>query len=925
MPDLKTKPSTLIITGMHRSGTSLIASFLEKVGIDLGNNLLPGNYGNPRGYFEDRDFVEFQRSLLKSCCDRKTAGFPDWGWTESESLDKEKLQTQADTARKLLASRQNNSGIWGWKDPRTSLILEFWHQLIPNPRYLLVYRFPWDVADSILRLNLPGFQEKPDYALKIWSYYNRHLLEFYRQHSDSCLLVSMNRLLENPEKLTSLIEAKLEINLDLSGLLYRDITHVFNGVYEPSKFSSLHHLHPLIKALYFSSREYFENLLELDRLADLPSQFSLEDITQKTQKDLPGSRLPLMLHHEAIKANLSPDSPQFLSWLVGCVAQYQNSAFPEMALAELRQARQKMADFWIETKDGELKNAYLNGIAGKAHQLLLSSGIREETATDAERDFGDSLAAHVRIGFEAPQAIGYLLAAMLYRRADQLPVRYRDAVVPQWFLQDMLKFLLYFPRYFEEEGEVENYCRYMESLTDFVERSLRENPNSNIWRQVALFFADRVNFVPLYFSDRNLKNFYTKRAEVMEFFLKSSGHELDWRPPERPANRAKIRLGVLKGSFSPNLSETFTTIPAFEYLDREKFEIILYVQNRQGNPLEQYCASRADKLVELPQDSREQAKTIRADDLDILFVGSIVSNAAHSLLVLAMHRLARITTTYFASPVTTGIRNLDYYISGTLAEQAKGTQKHYSEQLVLLEGTGFCFDYSIHPVKATIKADRDHLGIPEDAVVFVSGANMLKIIPEVREDWAKIIASVPKAYLILYPFGATWSDSYPQRAFINKIQAILARNGVDKSRLLILPKPLASREDVKELLKVADVYLDSYPYAGANSTVDPLEVGLPAVMMEGNSLRSRQGAALLRDLEIPELITQNQQEYIDKAIALGTNPELRQEISDRIQQKMAQTPKFLNPRAYSAQLGSLFEDLLAQHLHPAQKSDLKGN
>ena len=894
---------------MHRSGTSLMASFVEKIGINLGNNLLPGNYGNPAGYFEDGDFVEFQRSLLKSCCDRKTAGFPDWGWTESESLDREKLQTYAEAAGKLLASRENNSGIWGWKDPRTSLTLEFWHQRIPNPRYLLVYRFPWDVADSILRLNIPGFQERPDYALRIWSYYNRHLLEFYRQHSDSCLLVSMNGLVETPEKLASLLEEKLDIDLDLSGLLYKDISHVFSSLYEPSKFNNLHPLHPLIKALHSSSPEYFDRLLELDRLADLPSLFSRENITQK---DWPGSRLPLMLHHETLKVNLSPDSPQFLSWLAGSVARYQNSAFPEMALAELRQARQKMADFWIEIEDSELKNAYLNGMAGKAHQMLLNSGIREETATNAERHFAGRLAARVGMGFKTPQAIAYLLAAMLYRRADQLPVKYREAAVPQWFMQDFLTFMLYFPRYFEEEGDVEDYCRYMEGLTDFVERSLRENPNSDIYRQIALFFADRVNFVPLYFSDRNLKNFYTKRAEIMEFFLRD--RQLDWTPEERQGNREKIRIGVLKGGFSPNLSETFTTIPAFEYLDREKFEIILYVLGSQGNPLEQYCASRADKLVELPQDSRKQVETIRDDDLDILFIGSIVSNKAHSLMVLAMHRLARITTTYFASPVTTGIRNLDYYISGTLSERAKGAQKDYSEKLALLEGTGFCFDYNIHPVKATIQADRDHLGIPEDAVLFVSGANMLKIIPEVREDWAKILASVPKAYLILYPFGATWSDSYPQRAFIHNMQAILVRNGVDKNRLLISPKPLPSREDVKQLLKVADVYLDSYPYAGANSTVDPLEVGLPPVVMEGNSLRSRQGAALLRDLEIPELITRDKQEYIEKAIALGTDPELRQEMSDRIRQKMAQSPNFLNPRAYSAQLGSLFEELLAKSL-----------
>jgi predicted O-linked N-acetylglucosamine transferase (SPINDLY family) len=73
------------------------------------------------------------------------------------------------------------------------------------------------------------------------------------------------------------------------------------------------------------------------------------------------------------------------------------------------------------------------------------------------------------------------------------------------------------------------------------------------------------------------------------------------------------------------------------------------------------------------------------------------------------------------------------------------------------------------------------------------------------------------------------------------------------------------------VLKLADVYLDSYPYAGANSTVDPLEVGLPTVVREGNNLRSRQGAAILRDIQLFDLIADTEEAYINLRFALGTN------------------------------------------------------
>ena len=78
MLNLDTILAVLIITGIHRSGTSLTAAFLQKIGLDLGNNLLKGNYWNPKGYFEDIDFVEFQRTVSQTCSLSDETGFPDW-------------------------------------------------------------------------------------------------------------------------------------------------------------------------------------------------------------------------------------------------------------------------------------------------------------------------------------------------------------------------------------------------------------------------------------------------------------------------------------------------------------------------------------------------------------------------------------------------------------------------------------------------------------------------------------------------------------------------------------------------------------------------------------------------------------------------------------------------------------------------------
>lgn len=910
---------------MHRSGTSLTAAFVQAMGLELGNNLLPGSYWNPRGYYEDMELVAFSRKVLRECCGQHELEFKEWGWTAQESLNEEMLRFYRQPARELVDRRQKfsqNTQQWGWKDPRTTLLLEFWHQIVSDAKYLLVYRYPWDVTDSILRLNLPFFWQNPDYCLQVWRYYNRHLLRFYQAHDDRCVLVNVHGWLRCPDRFLNLLNHKLSLSLSCSDA--DEMKRAIAEIYDPQLLSRLPQNHPLIELLYRCDPESFALLDALENVADIPcrgdslftptrylaeaDRLQYEGFERTPDRKL--LRLVLKLHQETIKVERPLDSPQFISWLNTAIAAYQKHPQDESKLTQLRQARQQIASRWLATPGDRLQATY-DSYLGKAHQLLLDSGFRDEPLTDEERYFLEKLVAEVAKGWEAPQAMQFLLGAMLYRRADQLPLQLTRIAVPQWFLEKAIEFIFYFPSCFHELGEVENYARYMQQLVDLihhrvVNHQVVNESISKIWDRVARIFADAVNLVPLYFTEQNLKQIYTKRCDILEYLLRKDGYKLDYQFGDRPATRKKIRLGIIKANFTL-VSETFTTLPVFEYLDRSQFEIIIYVLEFTGQPLETYCQSRVDKFIKLPKNTHQQVEIIRHDNLDILFFGSIVTNAVHPITLLAHHRLARVQATYFASPVTTGIRHMDYYISGTATEPPEA-QTQYREKLALLEGAGFCFNYTIIPDKINPSITRNNLGISENAVAFISGANLFKIIPELRVTWAKILADAPDSVLILYPFGSTWSSDYPKPAFINRITALFEQYGVTRYRLIILDR-LADRSQVKQVLALADIYLDSYPYAGANSTVDPLEVGLPTVVKEGNSLRSRQGTALLRELELFDLITNTETDYIQLSIRLAKDAKLRHHWQQKIQQKMQQIPGFLNGRAYGKKMGAMFSRL----------------
>ncbi|HEV3460088.1 MAG TPA: glycosyltransferase [Thermoanaerobaculia bacterium] len=205
----------LVVTGMHRSGTSLLASFLRAAGINLGETFYPADGANPLGYFEDLEFLELQREMMLACT-LDESGWRDFGWTESQRLDFSQLSSFRSRAEALVRKRQGAARLWGWKDPRTTILLDFWDEILPSARYLFIYRAPWEVASSIAVIRTSPFQEHPDFVPRIWSFYNRQVVDFYRRHRDRCLLVAVSSLLSRPEEVLALIRSKLNLPLPVS-------------------------------------------------------------------------------------------------------------------------------------------------------------------------------------------------------------------------------------------------------------------------------------------------------------------------------------------------------------------------------------------------------------------------------------------------------------------------------------------------------------------------------------------------------------------------------------------------------------------------------------------------------------------------------------------------------------------------------------
>jgi hypothetical protein len=199
-----TESSILIVANMHRSGSSLVASLLQSAGLHIGRQLMQPSEGNIRGYFENLDFCKFHLDLLES------QGIDQDGWTLQEKIEVE--DRFVDIAKELVA-RNSLSRNWGWKDPRTTLFLDFWGELLPEANFLLVYRSPWEVVDSLYRRGDTFFHDKPGLAAKMWWHYNQKILNFYNRFSSRCLLVNLNAIVTHPQNFIEAVNHQFQTNL----------------------------------------------------------------------------------------------------------------------------------------------------------------------------------------------------------------------------------------------------------------------------------------------------------------------------------------------------------------------------------------------------------------------------------------------------------------------------------------------------------------------------------------------------------------------------------------------------------------------------------------------------------------------------------------------------------------------------------------
>ena len=160
----------LIVLGMHRSGTSIVARLLNMMGAYFGPEgvTLGANEENPKGFWERRDVLDLDDALLR-------AAGADW-WRVAQfhtsEVPADAVERFQEAAARLVLDLDAHRP-WFVKEPRLSLVLRFWLPLLDVPVGVFIHRPPIQVAQSLRKRN--GFSLA--FGIALWERYTLDALK----------------------------------------------------------------------------------------------------------------------------------------------------------------------------------------------------------------------------------------------------------------------------------------------------------------------------------------------------------------------------------------------------------------------------------------------------------------------------------------------------------------------------------------------------------------------------------------------------------------------------------------------------------------------------------------------------------------------------------------------------------------------------
>jgi predicted O-linked N-acetylglucosamine transferase (SPINDLY family) len=340
-------------------------------------------------------------------------------------------------------------------------------------------------------------------------------------------------------------------------------------------------------------------------------------------------------------------------------------------------------------------------------------------------------------------------------------------------------------------------------------------------------------------------------------------------------NHDKIRIGYVSGDLCTH-AVGLLLADLLQAHDRNKFEIHAYDFSPDDHTAYQArLRSAFDHRHPIHSLSDEAvAQQICADEIDVLIDLHGLSSGARPG-IFAQHP-APLQGTYLGFIGTTAMPWFDFVITDRYALPEELTP-YYVEKPLYLDGSFIPLNRDDNLLRV---ATRSEFGFADDAFIMAAFGNVYKINASLLNAWTQILKRVSHAVLWLIDDNEVTT---------RELKKQIKLRGVSDHQVVFTPR--ATHSEYQSRIKLADLFLDSFPYNCGSTTRDVLNCGTPIVTCSGRTMVSRMTGSVLNSLHLNELITDNLQAYEDTVVSLAQSPDTLNKLREALKIKTSLNQK----------------------------------
>lgn len=329
---------------------------------------------------------------------------------------------------------------------------------------------------------------------------------------------------------------------------------------------------------------------------------------------------------------------------------------------------------------------------------------------------------------------------------------------------------------------------------------------------------------------------------------------VDW-PNERNPER-RLRVGLVSGDFGSHPVGNFL-LGVLDRIDTEEIELFAY-SNRKG---QDRITRRIRSLVPHWRDiwgtvDERVMDMISEDRIDILV--DLAGHTGNGRLPVFAGKPAPIQVAWLGYFATTGVDSIDYILADRWVLPPE-EEAHFVEKPWRLPDAYYCYTPPSVPV-----AVGPLPALQNGHVTFGCFNNLAKVSDTVIACWSRILHAIPDARLFLK--ARPLADEGVRTSLLQRF----AVHGIGEERLLL--ESVSAGPAYFKAYQRVDMALDPFPFPGGATTVDGLWMGVPVLTLKGRRFIGHQGETILRNAGLDDWVSENIDDYVDKAIRFAADP-----------------------------------------------------